>query len=523
MMDGENYSVVLQGLKSPSNKRDPRKLKLAAVVSAVSEVFGEDNVLSAAKVYAATISALEGTLTESASSPEDIADCLSTQAALLDLLRLTVRHVSNPAVLDASLSVSSRVILGVLEAARGMETASNSLILVKKDDLGGVSAVLKAVCRASAPLIQRLSNRCDVKLLKRFYFGTLIGLLEDDSRPKVRESAQMGILEVLVHSESHHIIAKSTTSYFHNRLRRFIKTVKREDQQQEVLQLCCFLEKSMHLLEVSTLGTDVMEMLVLLLSQGASSHTSDFVDMPNTRSTPQLLVINALLSTVIAVVATDNQKKSVDGLCPRVLATLLQNNPTVIFREGVAELDLLRRGRTQYADLLLACAKRLIETDATLARKLIPVVIQVTVQLCRKGENDVDEVVADPVMTALSGTVLTHFPQLLLASGASRDKCIAGSLMALRPVLLFSFKPAWSSSLPGLVNILSMVEDHNHVPEIVKALLKLRQEMAGDVASCRAIEEAVGSLIQNVGIETFWNWVDWTCGSNAGKTLSLCG
>jgi hypothetical protein len=519
MMEIENYSLVLQGLKSPSNKRDPRKLKVAAVASALSKVFGEDEGLSAAKVYAATVSALEGTLTESASSREDIVDCLSTQAALLEILRLTVRHVSNPAVLDASLSVSSRVILGVLEAVRGIECASNSLLLVTKDDLGGIAAVLKAVCRASTPLIQRLSNKCDAKLLRRLYFGTLIGLLEDESRLKVHEAAQTGILELLIHDESHPIIAKSTTSYFHNRLRGFIKAVNREDQQQEVLHLFGFLEKSIHLLDVSTLGSDAMELLVLLLNHGSSSHTSDFVDMPKTLSSPRLLVINALLSTVIAVVATDNQRKAVDGLCPRVLATLLQSNTTVIFREGVADLDLIRRGRTQYVDLLLACAKRLIETDTTLACRLFPAVLQLTVQLCRKGENDVDEVVADVVMADLSATILTHYPQLLLASGATREKCVAGSLMAMRQVLLFSFKPTWSSSLPALVRIVSMVEDHDNVPEIVKALLKLRQEMVDDVASCRAIEEAVGSLIQSVGIETFWNWVDWTGGTSAGKAL----
>ncbi|CAB9512441.1 RRP12-like protein [Seminavis robusta] len=544
MMDVESYSVVLQGLKSPENKRDPRKLRLAAVAAAMSEVVGagSQNQVSAAKVYAATVSALEGTLKENASTPEAIMDSISTQVALLEVLRVTVPHVSNPAILDASLPLSSRLLLAMVQSVNGMEDNSNNLLLSTKDDLGAITGILKGVCKATTEIIKHVTRKCDAKLLKQLYFGTLIPAAIDtnQSRSKLRAVAQTGILEILVipQQQCHPTIKKSTTTLFHNRLRQVQASVKQgaADPPPELLPLVTFLEKCILFLDVATLGTDLMELLVACLNQAAgasSSSISDFVAMNNHNkalSAPRLVAINGLLSVVMALVgANDNEHlqqntATAKTLYPRVLATLLQSKPTVVFHESAADMELIRQGRTLYSDVLLASLKGVIETDAEMACKLFPVVVQLLVQLGRTtSDDDVDEVAANAILTELGALFRSHFSKcILLSPSCSRqsiDKCVEGSLAALKTVVQPAFKPVWATALRTLVILLSMVEEHEQVPEIVRTILKLRQQVAdGDLASCRAIDESVGSLVQSVGIETFWGWVDWT--GRSGSTVN---
>ena len=85
--------------------------------------------------------------------------------------------------------------------------------------------------------------------------------------------------------------------------------------------------------------------------------------------------------------------------------------------------------------------------------------------------------------------------------------------------MLPSFQSTWSVSLKTLVILLQLVGNHEMLPEIVGALLKLRNESTDDVNAQRAVDAAIGSLIEGVGIETFWSWVDWTAQeSRKGKS-----
>lgn len=528
--DDDNYTVVLDTLKSPSNKRDPRTLRLAAVAAAMSEVVGNSKDVSAAKVYAATISALEGTLKSEAQS-QNMLDSLSTQVALLELLRQTVPHVTNPLILDASLPLSSRVLRGIVSSSLGMD--GDEIIQQQadtKDELGGINAVLRAVCRASTELIKCLTPKCDAKLIKQFYFGTIMGLFEDH-RPKVRKASQNGIIEILFAIETspcHPAILKATNLYSHNKLRTIMKGVKKDEEPQpELLHLLAFLQRTISQLDIPTLGADIMELLVALLQQKTSDAQSDYVAMSKKDSASKILAINALLSTVKELMecSSERQEKVIDAFCPRALATLLQNKPALVFLDGAADLDILHRGRTLYGNVVVAACQRVMTADPDLACKLLPVSIQVILQLGRSGD-DIDEDVAEPLLTELSALLRTNFRRLLNSASCTKsslDTCTTNSLKALEQVMHLAFQPIWSVSLKALVIMVQMVDTHEMVPDIVDSLLFLRNESSGDINAQRAVETAVASLIEGVGIEEFWKWVDWTFDDSSKKKSSNQG
>lgn len=510
-MDSENYTVVLDALKSPTNKRDPKKIRLAAVAAAMSEVVGsaEDDA-SANKVYAATVSALEGTLQTKQHAPHEILDSLLTQAALLELLTMTLEHVANPAILDASLSLTSRVLRGIVDSLLAMD---NESMEGTKDGLGGNNSVLRGVCRASTEVIKNVTLKCDSKLLKQFFIGTLLTLFEDN-RPKLRKAAQNGVAEILLSESCNPVITKCMTAFSHNKLRSGLKKASKEEPQQELLHLVTFLERTIHTLDMTTLSSDIMELLVAILKGSASGAESEFVNMPKSKdATSRILAINCLLATAKEVLESSNpqQKKIVDAFAPRALATLLQNQPSLVFVEGSADLDILHRGRTLYGSLVLSSCQRVIESDPKVAGKLFPVAIQILLQLCQSsGEEEADQQVTETILTEFSALLRSHFSRLINAPGLDMQECTTKSLEATERVFLPIFQPTWSVSLQSFAIMMQYIEKHQSVPEYVRKLLELRTESEGDVGAQRAVEGAVGSLVQGMGIETFWNWVDWT-------------
>ena len=282
MMEGDDYTVVLEALKSPTNKRDPQKIRLAAVAAAMSDVVGTKQTNSSAgKVYAATVSALEGTLKGNQSNdlaPHQVLDSLMTQAALLELLRVTLGHVENPAILDASLPLTSRVLRGIVDSLLGMEN-SDLHPIETKDGLGGTNSVLRGVCRASKELINNVTHKCDPKLLKQVFFGTLMALFEED-RPKLRKASHNATLEIILAENCNPTIIKAMSALSHNKIRSALKKANKGESQADLLHLLAFLKKAIHKLDTKTLGTDVMELLVAFLKQGSDNAESEFVTMP---------------------------------------------------------------------------------------------------------------------------------------------------------------------------------------------------------------------------------------------------
>jgi hypothetical protein len=87
------------------------------------------------------------------------------------------------------------------------------------------------------------------------------------------------------------------------------------------------------------------------------------------------------------------------------------------------------------------------------------------------------------------------------------EQCLNDSLRGMETVLHHSFRPTWGVTLQALAFLLHLV-NNDKVPAVVESLIQLRSE-AADSTTREAVEAAVSSLIQGVGIEPFWDWVSW--------------
>ena len=70
----------------------------------------------------------------------------------------------------------------------------------------------------------------------------------------------------------------------------------------------------------------------------------------------------------------------------RVLASLVQEKPTLTFAEGRADDELLISGRTIYGQVMLSSCQRLIENNNIAGFKLLPLAIQQLLNLCKAND-----------------------------------------------------------------------------------------------------------------------------------------
>jgi hypothetical protein len=89
------------------------------------------------------------------------------------------------------------------------------------------------------------------------------------------------------------------------------------------------------------------------------------------------------------------------------------------------------------------------------------------------------------------------------------DQCLQDSLRGMEQILHHSFRPTWSVTLQALAFLLHLMEQYGNVHNVVESLVQLHTLVAADPTAREAVESAVGSLIQGVGIEAFWKWVTW--------------
>jgi hypothetical protein len=518
----QSFSDVLNDLRSPAKKRDPRSIRLAAVTSALVDVAangqGDDSV-TASKVYASTVTALEGTLQSKEGG--QVADSLATQVALLELLQITVSHVTQFAILKATLPLTSRVLRGVVAST---EAVSADMTLETKDELGGINAVLRWACRASTEVLKRLDASADDKAVKQFFGGTLLTLFKD-RRPKVRKAAYNGVVELLQvedGSACHPAIVRSTTAHVHT---EFTKAQREKKNQNEtltdLLHLISFLERAIVNLDHAKIGTDIMELLATLF-QVESNSAADFVAMVKVKeSTPKVLAISALLSTVLVLLedSSADRKQALDGFSTRVLASLLQAKPSLVFRNGSSEVEILQRGRTVMGQTILTACQRIADSNAELACKLTPLAVQHTLLLSQPSDEDPDDTtVAETLMVELTKLFRAKLPALIASKPQGLDKSLKDLLQGMQQVMQTSHRPDWSVSLKCLVVLLEQLHACGHdISDCVESLVELHTDVPSGSASQLAVEDAVSTLIQGVGVEAFWQWIQWQAPEASSK------
>ena len=494
MDDNDSFVTTLKEMESLSSKRDARSVRLAAVTSALVQVAGGENA-SAAQVYASSIQSLEQTL-----------GSLQTQVALLELLSKTVPHVSSAAI-------GATVVVIVAHVARGCYLVSTSQQqqhkdgMETRDELGGVNATLRGATRASTEVIKKLPLNAPEKAVNALFHGTILSLFED-RRPKVRKAAHNATVELLMMEEPcHKAIKQSIQTYAHSRLKKAQSHVNAENA--HLLHLLTFLERCIVNLNVNV---DVMELLMATLqADDTKSNDGDFVaNLSRKDITHKILLVNGLLSCLVAYLESEDDNVS-NEFAARVLASLLQARPMLLFGSGSCDEDLIDAGRTSYGRLLLLSCQQVLQSDEKVGCKLFPLVIQMILQLSRPSDETPAVQVAQTLMVDL--TRLFRICLVPLVEVKPRptqvEQCLNDSLRGMEQVLHHSFRPTWGVTLQALAFLLHLVKNDEKVPAVVESLIQLHSLVAADSMTRDAVEAAVSSLIQGVGIQTFWNWVSW--------------
>lgn len=534
------FADVYQRLQDQSNfrKNDERAWRLAALSNAIMETIDTQTTTRknnescadapplATQVYAKTVTALEGTMdqvTDTSTSTrhsEEIVE--SNQLALLELLLYTIPHVTPVAILSASLVITSRLLRTLVK----FHTMTQSSEMSHQDPdttHGNSNALCRWAAQVTAALLVRLPNATDQKMVHQLLQETLI-LLFADGRPKVRKVAHNALFDVFTTTTTiHAAIGQTTIRHIQQQLRSVQDDSLSNQRLHQLLLVLPFVERVIGSLHKSyNVGAQVMECLAVLLQVPVSGTAamSDFVASPKLQqTTPKILTIQALLSVVSVLLTTTRQNELIvdqDDFPARVLASLLQTQPTLIFCKGAASMEALAQTKITYGQVVLLASGLCLDHQPTeVAFKLVPLAVQLVVRLsCPMADDPEDNsnksfVVAETLMLNLIQFVRSDLSLSTLSSRSFMDDVLRAMAQILEP----AYRQSWSVSLKCLVAVIhqeirslqnltsSNLASQDLIQETLDRLVDLHNEAPAEV------EDALSSLIQAVGVESFWQWM----------------
>jgi len=467
--DEKSFEDVLRDLKALSTKRDPRSVRLAAVTMAIIDVL-EDNEIAPARVYSSTVKTLEGTLQQHS---ELGSNSMVTQVALLELLGRVIPYVSHN-VLAATAVMASRVLRGVVTSCRSITLDDDT-----KDELGGVNATLRASCRATTQFVLNVQSSAQDKAIRQLLKGTLIPLW-DDHRPKVRKAAQEGACEIVLHGWCGSLFTE------------FCLIEMDSGNTTRALHTLHWLQSTILFMNIEKLGKKVMELLLATLNPPSKAGNDFIANFSNRQLQDRVLLINGILSILVAMMEEQemelDEKKTLqrNAFASRALATLLQGKPSVLFfGNNSVDIALLENGKALYGKALLLTCQCVMDSEPTVAKKLLPLTIQRVVQLSKPEEGE---------SIFVSEALMPELTKMLKKTDGTDDL-----LNGIETVLQHSYRATWSVSLLPLATLLRQ----NQNSDVIKKLIQIHDFDA------KPVEEAVGSIIQEVGLEKFWKFVSW--------------
>ena len=528
MDDADSFTEVVTNLKGLSRKsRDPRSIRVSTVMSALTDVVEGD--VTPGKIYASTVTTLEGTLHKDHGGDVDvILDALVTQAALLKILGVVVPRIS-AATVGATIGLTSRMLRGAVSSSLSIlgtqEGETTSTILDTNDGLGALSIVLSEACHAVGELLRHLlPTVTNDSVVKQLLAGTLIRLLQD-SRQKVQNSAKDALNGLLLMStpRCHPAILKTTTKYVEMHINNYLKRPSNQTEIQNLIELTGFLGRSLVSLNFTAIGGRLMTILVDLLNEEAISSSARPVFVANSHgSTLKILTINSILSAILSLLEADDdigmkKMEKINAFASRVLASLVQARPTLAFRKGAAELDLLESGRTIYGEILLSSTQRVLSSRSTaeIGAKLLPMVLQHLIALARPVEADNSEGndIAEILFAEVSQLFRVQLTALSRDNPILHEICSHNCLRVLKLVIVLNDSPfdeIYTPVLRCLTLLLQQMElQREEEVQCINALIDLRCDDKIDKNLQRHIEDALTSLIQGVGLEKFWNVIDF--------------
>ena len=520
MDDVELFAEVVDNLKSLAKKsRDPRSIRIGNVLSALTDVT-EGNV-TATKLYASVVTTLEGTLHQDHEDIKFVLDSLTTQASLMKILSVVVPHVS-VAALEATIGLSSRVLRGTVSSVESIFVDdSQGLLLDTTDGLGALTSVLCDTCLAVAELLRNITtSSAEDSAVKQLMNGTLFRLLQD-TRQKVQIAAKDAVNGLLMmdNPTCHPAILKATSKYVNMHINNYLKNPSNQNENQNMIELADFLHTSLISLNFPEIGGRIMSIVIDLLNEESSSSPARPVFVANSYgSTLKILTVNAILSTILSLLEVDidvGQKKTglIKSFAARVLASLVQAKPTLFFREGAAEVELLEKGRIIYGQILISSNERILNCRDTVGLEvgatLLPMVLQHLLSLSRPlADTDSENVVSETLFLQVSQLFRIEMNLLLRETPKLHKTCSRDCLSSLKKVTNFPFDESYTPILGSLTILLQQMEMNEEVVSCIQSVIRLRCSTTEQHVQ-RRIDSALLSLIQGIGLENFWKIVQF--------------
>jgi ribosomal RNA-processing protein 12 len=554
MYEATPFADVVRGLCTPG--RDENSIKTAAVTSALVEVIQEklgansfDDVKPPA-LFASALNALSSTnssdSTDSSSSP---------QLSLMEVILQVVPYVStsNPNLYVHQFTTLSRALRGVVASIPSSTGQDQSRISI------GWNSLLRQCIRTASTAINGIvvinnATKMEKEVLKCFHATILQHF--DDPRAKVRRQAHACALELLQVSKSLQgdgmcsLIPSHMVEYTQQILSAFLKQDSKGKKKENdfskkekiagLLHLLSFLESALPLIETRgrlALAKDLMRLF-------EHSIGTDMDDSHN-----NVMVANGILSVLLQIFDSTNREViyaeentgDEDAFCAQALAMLLQSNAKFInctnnSNEGVGSC------RTYYARCIVAASLRMLsennneaqkEVMKRLVPKLLPLSITATVS-CVGDDSSVDEAVQS-ICAELGRLIRSQQMQLLIGNeAADEEDCIETCIASMQKVLHFRFRTNWFGLMPCLASLATalvqgmipssganevvMSKMMTRVKPLVCGLVQLHVDV-DDKASKQVIENAVGGVVEGIGIEFFLEIVDLGVSTKGSNTV----
>lgn len=519
MDDTDSFANVVGTLKELSQSRDPRSRRVGATLSALVDVI--EGEVTSVKVYASTISTLEGTLHQMHKDVNMILDSLSTQSALLKILSSIVPHVASPA-LGATVDLTSRVLRGVVSSCLSiLVSETNATILDTKDGLGGMSAMLSSACEAVGGILRHLPRTTDERVIRQLLTSTILTLLQD-TRDKVQNAAKEGLYSLLAmrSPRCHPAIVKVTMKYMNAQIDIFKQNPSQQSENQALIDFLGLLGTSIVLVDFTNISGQLMTILVDIFNEetGSSYSRPVFVAGRSHRATMKILTINSILSTILSSLEADDDDlgevtvAKLNALALRVLASLVQARPTLTFREGAAEDELLETGRSVYGQVILSAAHRVVADDSQVevGAKLLPLALMQILALTRPLNDGSDNGVAMTLSAQTSHLFRAQIPTVQVKNPTVYEACLHDCVRVMMTVVKSPFDEFLAPFLKSLPILLQQIDGEDElVRDCVLSMVQLRCGPGSEAQAIRAaVDGTLASLIESIGMERFWKIVN---------------
>lgn len=506
-MEIDSFEVFVHELLRLSSSRDPRQARLSSVASAIFDVIKSEGLeINAARVYAKASIVLEGTLQKKHEEIDHLVDSIYTQIALLELLDGVLPKLDTSTVLATFVPIG-RTIRNLMTLMRSIHKSNPELDI--KDDSGCVVSLLCSAGKTSSTLLQCFSKspkNSDDKALRQFFRDTILQSLVSNSNQKVENNAgrEIGDLLRMTAPKCHPTILRDINFQIQSALESIAVANYPAQRCGEMMGILDVTRSNIMHLDAAV-GQKLMLVLVALIQR--SSATSDDFVMKTRDSSSFVLVINVLLSAVENLLESDSNDEMLNDYATRVLATLLQVEPSLILRG--ADEETSSAGRELLAQVMLSSAKRVVNAELSKASALLPLVIGRLFALAGDQEYSDETIQVQRWFLELTQIIHVKLPEMKRKDLASYQKCCEASFDVARQMLGCKQNWIYQGALICLAELALQNETQpDKVTSTIRSLISRRSRLNPTSPGALALDDAMCRIVQGLGIDEFWHRVD---------------